>query len=195
VLFVAGIGLMVASRKQVRLAPAALALMLAALLVAPMLWSALTTFNSSPNVALPYAGPAQQSDLPRVQQGDGQQGDTPQALIEYLVANTEPEPYLVATYNANQAAPFILATGRPVLTFGGFLGSDNIIDADGLAQMVADGELRFVLGGGNMGKQEITSWVQANCKVVQNISGLNTVVNQNAGPGNQQANVLYDCGK
>jgi 4-amino-4-deoxy-L-arabinose transferase-like glycosyltransferase len=159
-----------------------------------VLWSALTTFNSSPNVALPYAGPAQQSDLPRVQQGDGQQGDTPQVLIEYLVANTDPDTYLVATYNANQAAPFILATGRPVLTFGGFLGSDNIIDADGLAQMVADGELRFVLGGGNMGKQEITSWVQANCKVVQNISGLDAAADQNAGPGNQQS-VLYDCGK
>ncbi len=187
VLLLAGIVLMVVSRKQVRFAPAALALILAALLVAPMLWSALTTFNTSVDSALPYAGPSRQSNLPRLGQGADRPEVASQALVDYLLVHTEPDAYLLATYNANQAAPFILATGRPVLTFGGFLGSDNIIDADGLAQMVAEGKLRFVLGGGGVGKQEITSWIEMNCAVVLDVPGLDV------GPGDVQNNVLYDC--
>ena len=208
----AGIMLLAASRNQVRVAPAALSLILSALLVAPLLWSALTTFNSTPNSGLPYAGPAgvangQGPGAQPVQRDGGQQVGGQQVLINYLLENTSPDSYLLATFNANQAAPFILATGRPVFTFGGFTGSDNILDADGLAQMVSEGTLRFVLGGGgNNGKQEIVTWLQANCKIVTGIPGLNTTLTPN-NPGNgpgiappgvqgnpQQGTTLYDCG-
>lgn len=190
-----GIALMAVSRKQVRFAPAALTLTLAALLIAPLLWSALTTFNTSPNAALPYAGPTQQSDLPRLQQGSVLQSGVSQELIDYLVANTEPGSYLLATGTANQAAPFILATGRPVFTFGGFLGSDNIIDVAGLAEMVASGELRFILGK-TLSQQDITTWVEQNCTaadapgLIQGNAGVGT-----PGPARQGNVVLYDCGK
>ncbi len=208
----AGIVLLAVSRNQVRVAPAALSLILSALLVAPLLWSALTTFNASPNSGLPYAGPAgvangQGLGAQPVRQGNGvQQNNDRQVVLNYLLENTSPDSYLLATFNANQAAPFILATGRPVFTFGGFTGSDNIIDAAGLAQMVADGELRFVLGGGgNNGKVEIVNWLQANCEVVTGLPGLSTtptpnnpVVGQDGPPGApggpQQGLILYDCG-
>ncbi len=178
-----GLGLLLAavSRTRVRLAAAGLALILAATLVAPGLWSALTTFNPTPNAALPYSGPAQQDAL-------GAQGNTDVApeLLEYLLANADPDSYLLATVTANQAAPFILATGRPVFTFGGFGGMDQIVDAAGLAEMVAAGELRFVLNQGFDQRQELLTWLQQNCAVVQ--------VGQASGP-RQQGILLFDCAK
>ena len=108
--------------------------------------------------------------------------------MEYLLENTNPDTYLVATVNANEAAPFILATGRPVLTFGGFMGSDDIIDADGVAQMVTDGELRFILDTGSLtnAKPEIANWVQINCLPVDlGSQGLQAA----------QKVILYDCGE
>jgi 4-amino-4-deoxy-L-arabinose transferase-like glycosyltransferase len=194
VLLVAGIVLVAVSRKQVQLAPAALSLMLMALLVAPMLWSALTTFNTDANSALPYAGPSQQSDLPGVQQGVTQQKGIPQELIDYLEANTNPDSYLLATANANQAAPFILATDRPVFTFGGFLGTDNIIDAKGLAEMVASGKLRFVLSEGLEQRSEIIQWLQGHC-ILTSLPGFTGEYAGFGLPGvSRQPGELYDCG-
>lgn len=196
-LFAAGVVLMAASRKWTLLAPVALTLVLAAILAAPLLWSTLTTLNSKANSGLPYAGPAEAMDgqgirAQLVRQDGNQQDNIQQALIDYLLKNTSPNFYLLATFNANQAAPFILATGRPVFTFGGFTGSDNIIDADGLAQMISEGKLRFVLSGRNAGKVEIANWLQANCKAVTGLPGLNNL--QTAGPNQQEKSVLYDCG-
>jgi len=89
------------------------------------------------------------------------------ALVAYLEANTPSTGYLAATVSAQEAAPLILTTGRPVLTFGGFTGSDPVIDASRLAQMVSAGQVRFVLASGNLQgqKPEIWSWVSANCRL------------------------------
>lgn len=192
-LFGFGTVLMMVSRKQAGLAPAAFSLILIALLIAPLLWSALTTFNTSTNSALPYAGPLRvDNGAGVVVQQDQQDGDQ-EVLINYLLENTSPDSYLLATFNANQAAPFILATGRPVFTFGGFTGSDNIIDADGLAKLVSEGKLRFVLGGGgNMGKQEIANWLEDNCNPVTGLPGLDSP--HGAGPNQEDKGSLYDCG-
>src|SRR5204863_9834004 len=71
------------------------------------------------------------------------------ALIAYLEANQGDATYLVATTNANSAAPIILATGKPVLPLGGFLGSEPILTADDLAAKVRAGQVRFFLLGGD----------------------------------------------
>ena len=188
-----GVGLQ-AWRRQPWLGRGATTLVLFSVMVAPLTWSALTTFNTHPNVALPRAGPGtgqsaspnMPDTLPRAQQ----------RLLAYLLDNTEPENYLVATLNAREAAPFILATGRPVLTFGGFTGSDNVVDAGQLAQMVADGELRFVLTNQELGRQkrEIAAWLANNCTTVT-IPGATQQARRMplsgaAGP----AAILYDCG-
>jgi 4-amino-4-deoxy-L-arabinose transferase-like glycosyltransferase len=176
-----GFLLLVVSRSQARLAAAGLSLVLVAVLVAPGLWSALTTFNPTPNAGLPYSGPAQEDSL-------GQKNGTPMQsrLMDYLLENTDPDSYLLATVTANQAAPFILATGRPVFTFGGFGGMDQIVDAGGLAEMVAAGELRFVLNEGLEQRPEILAWLQQNCEAVD-FSG--RIAPQ------QQRLILFDCGK
>jgi 4-amino-4-deoxy-L-arabinose transferase-like glycosyltransferase len=192
-----GIGLVfaVVSRFRARFAPAALSLLLIAMLVAPALWSALTTFNSSPNTALPYAGPATQGSLslpaaPRTGNGNGNGNARNQSLLDYLLANTAPGTYLLATDRANDAASYILDTGRPVLTFGGFLGEYQEVSVEHLSALAKSGQLRFILSQGAKQYPEIFQWVQQNCKAVDtsNLSG-------NGIPGGQAANSnLYDCG-
>jgi 4-amino-4-deoxy-L-arabinose transferase-like glycosyltransferase len=105
----------------------------------------------------------------------------------------------VATYDALQAAPYILATKRPVMAFGGFIGSDNVISVTQLAQMVASGRLRFVLGGQQeRQKADIAAWVKQNCQVADlvGVSTLTVPPSGGAGgaPGTDQIPTLYDCG-
>lgn len=172
-----------AAQTGVRLAAIGLSLALTAVLLAPGLWSLLTTFNSAPNVALPYSGPAQTDGQPVRQIGRSGEVGVNQPLLAYLLENYRGEKYLLATLNANQAAPFILTTGLPVFTFGGFGGMDVIADANGLAEMVAAGELRFVLSQGLEQRQDIFNWLQQNCVPVD-LPGQ---------PSDQT--ILVDCGK
>ena len=69
--------------------------------------------------------------------------------------------------------------------------------------MVVDGELRYVLYGGDRGgKQDIVNWLQSSCEVVSQFSSVNsgnplqsaTQPNgpDGSGPG-AQASTLYDC--
>ena len=81
--------------------------------------------------------------------------------------------YLVATTNSNTAASIILAADRPVMSLGGFTGSDPILTVDQFAGLVRSGQVRYVLvgGGGGGGPQDnetssIMSWVKANGTLV-----------------------------
>jgi 4-amino-4-deoxy-L-arabinose transferase-like glycosyltransferase len=189
----------------------AIALMLCATLVAPLLWSALTTFNANPNVMLPNAGPSAQPTNPLSQpatQPSAQPivnrplppaqsnnrpptSNMPQPLwLDYLQANAKPDGYLLATLAANDAAPYILATGKPVLTFGGFSGSDNIVDAQRLAQLVTAGKVRFVLGQGLERKSDLFAWVKAHCASADVKSS-----NANQPMRVESSPTLFDCGK
>jgi 4-amino-4-deoxy-L-arabinose transferase-like glycosyltransferase len=179
-----------------RFAPVAVTVLLASMLVAPTVWSTLTTFNTSPNGALPAAGPAGQNFPGRsFPQGNNNTGNGDQSLLDYLLANTRPGTYLVATDRASDAAAYILATGRPVLAFGGFLGQYNEVSVDQLAALVKNGKLRFILGQALQGRQEISQWVQQNCK----LADTSTLNSGNSGIGNfggpRQSTSLYDCGK
>ena len=194
---------------RVRFGLLAVSLLLVANLVAPVYWSALTTFNPSPNGALPAAGPAgpagQSSPgglaragmagraAPRLPQGNTVAAGADQALLNYLLANTQPGTYLVATGRASDAAAYILATGRPVMTFGGFLGQYQEVSVDQLSALVKSGRLRFVLGQDARQYQEIFQWVQQNCTVVDNSSLLDG--NGSAFGNRQQSTTLFDCGK
>ena len=178
-----------------RRGPWAVGILLASLIIAPLLWSGLTTLNQNPDVDLPKAGP-----------GLGQAGfttsgstlsATQQKVLDYLEANTLPKTYLAATLDSHGASAFILAAGRPFLTFGGYIGLDNAVSVSQLQQMVAAGRLRYILDNGNLAqKAEIHAWVTANCQVVQ-VPGVKTILNAGSAPGgprNQQFSALYDCG-
>lgn len=177
---------------------------LLALLIAPVIWSATLLWGG--DAGLPYAGP----DL---LQGRRRTGNVPEEsrLVEYLSANRSDRTFLIATLNANTAAPIILTTGEPVMALGGFSGGDNILSADALAAKVESGEVRFFLlpaqqptpgkqlnappPVGNRGGAAM-QWVAQNCATVPSSlwqstsSGDNPPLNAGPGGGPLQ---LFDC--
>lgn len=182
----------------------ALALVCLSLVVAPLAWSGLTAFNQNTNFMLPRAGPADnpRSGLPAAGDQNSsfavrQLSIPEQRILDYVLSHAGSTKYLLATRNANQAAPYILATLRPVLAYGGFSGGDNVIDVDRLAAMVASGELRFVLSepGLQGQKPEIAAWLTRSCTPVT-IPGAAGPVQGQPGvnrPGVEPV-ILYDCG-
>jgi hypothetical protein len=200
-IWLSGIGLLAIS-KSFSTRTVSMALVLIALLVAPFTWSVLTVLNTNPNVALPTAGLAD-SDHTRASNmtpNTAFLNENGQAILDYTLANTDPDAYLLAANNARDAAPFILGTGRAVLTFGGFTGGDDVINLADLVNMIESGELRYILG--IPGKAEIARWVVQSC-VVADVPGIDALRRQPLQPQvgaapigqrDQQNDVLYDCG-
>jgi len=198
-LFVLGLGILALTAWRARpwLGKAVVGMTLMAAMVAPLAWSGLTALNTRPNVALPRSGPdagqAGRQSMPDIL------SPPQEVILDHLLANTDPDSYLVATVSARDASPYILTTLRPVLTFGGFSGGDNVVDVDQLAQMVADDELRFVLADDGLARQkrEIGAWLTDSCATVTIPGATRSELSNDPtfrpnGPG--QANILYDCG-
>jgi 4-amino-4-deoxy-L-arabinose transferase-like glycosyltransferase len=97
-------------------------------------------------------------------------------LISYLEAHQGTAKYLVAATGSSTTAPIIIATGKPVVTIGGFSGSDPAPTVAELQEMVSKGELKYVLlgsgggGGGRGGSSDITQWVQEHGTAVSGIT-------------------------
>jgi len=76
-------------------------------------------------------------------------------------------------------------------------GQDDVVSAEDLAEMVANGELRYVLYGGDRGnKEDIANWLASSCSVVSEFSNQSNGQNQAQGPdggGPNQASTLYMC--
>jgi 4-amino-4-deoxy-L-arabinose transferase-like glycosyltransferase len=189
--FILGFFFAVFGKSRTIFRSAALTALLLSMLIAPGLWSGLTTFNATPNGGLPYAGPSQQgsqSGMPGQNIGGGS-GSADPSLLAYLLANTSPGSYLLATGRAGDAAPYILATGRPVLAFGGFLGEYDEVSVTQLATLVKNGLLRFILSGRETQQHaELSGWIQQNCTLVD-------AAQLSASGGSDGNTRLYDCGK
>lgn len=141
------------------------AVCLYALLVGPVLWAYTPILYGISNKTLPYSGP----DLPGApdivfpQTVDGYS-----SLSRFLLDNRRGEKYLIAVPRAVDAAPIILETGMPVITAGGFMGTDKALTVETLEELVGAGEIRYVLlssKDGSMG-QEISRWVMEHGKAV-----------------------------
>jgi len=97
--------------------------------------------------------------------GGGGGGTSNGALTAFLERNQGGATWLVAVASSMQAAPLELSTGRPVLSMGGFSGSDPAMTVSKLQELVRTGQLRYVLvsgGGGPLGgaeSQSVTTWV------------------------------------
>ncbi len=190
-LFVLGLILLAPAKTRVW----AYASLFAAMLVIPTYWTTLTVINN-PNGSLPTAfeggAGTDQTPDPRTRPANApSNGGANSELLTYLEANTADVEYLAAVPSAQTGAPMVIATGRPVLYMGGFGGQDQVVTADDLAAMVANGALRFVLYGGDRGNNaEMTNWLEGACSVVE---GITATGQQNPnGPGNQGL-TLYDC--
>ena len=197
-MFILGGVLLVAQRRQSRVALAGFACIVAAMLITPGIWSGLTTLYSSENQSLPSAYSGRASGP--VNRG-GLQVD--QALLNYLESHTQDTTYLMAVPSSMQGADYVLATGRPVLYLGGFMGQDKVESSASLARMVAEGKLRFIYWSGQSGGQsDISTWVTTACTPVRGFdsatrnTGAPDGTTAQAGgmsrPGGLQV-TLYDC--
>jgi 4-amino-4-deoxy-L-arabinose transferase-like glycosyltransferase len=158
-----------------------------ALVAAPAAWT-LDTVATASSAALPSAGPTS-ATLPaflrRPVRDPGGATFTlvDPALLGYLEAHRGDDRYLMATLAAMRAAPYMLASGRPAMALGGFLGADRIVDPGQLAGVVSRGVVRFLLvpapatgsrqgfaalfaGLGGGVNADLVGWVRTHCAVV-----------------------------
>jgi 4-amino-4-deoxy-L-arabinose transferase-like glycosyltransferase len=107
----------------------------------------------------------------------GGRGSVSTGLISYLRSHQGSAKYLVAVSGSQQSAPIILASGQPVITMGGFNGSDPAPTLAQLQALVSSGQVHYVLLGGggggpggnqagNASRSAIEQWVTATGTVV-----------------------------
>lgn len=98
--------------------------------------------------------------------------NTTEKLIQYLQKNKKNEKYLVAVPSAmNYASDIIIQTGQPVMTLGGFSGSDKILTLNEFKKLVDEGAVRYAVvenqnGRGNGGSSEIINWIRENGRTI-----------------------------
>jgi 4-amino-4-deoxy-L-arabinose transferase-like glycosyltransferase len=91
-------------------------------------------------------------------------GSVSAKTIAYLEAHQGSAKYLVAVTGSQTSASVIIATGKPVVTIGGFNGQDPAPTVAQLAAMVKQGELKYVLLSDT--SSGLGAWVTAHGKVV-----------------------------
>lgn len=105
-------------------------------------------------------------------------------VLSYLEANQGSAKWLLAVSDSTTAGQIEISTGRPVMSIGGFTGSDNALTLAQLKAYVGSGELRFVQvgggmaggpGGGNGASSGVSSWVQSTCTAVS-VNGASTSI-------------------
>jgi len=146
----------------------------------------------------------------------GRASSLDRGLVRYLEARQGAARYLVATTSSTSYGDtFILATGRPVMTLGGYQGWDRIVTPTGLARLVTNGTVRYFylptsssaggFGGGPGGgpggasavasslartNDDLTTWVQKRCTAVPTTAWQTSTTATGSGTGGAQ---LYDC--
>lgn len=181
---------------SVKLKKIILSLALVGLFITPFIGSSTVLFNtlssSFPAAGLELLSSSQGQE--QAMNGDSSGKDNVNSkLITFLLAHKTTEKYLLVVSSSNSAADIIIKTGESVMSLGGFLGSDNIVSLNQFKQMVKNGEIRYVMiggqGGGNSSSSEIMTWVKATGKLVSaNEYSDSTGVNNQAAATNQASN-------
>jgi 4-amino-4-deoxy-L-arabinose transferase-like glycosyltransferase len=144
--------------------------------LSPATW-AVGVLQSGSNGNSPAAQPPGVTQAPQIARGSLDDTRADPLLVSFLTQHYDGERFLLATLSAQQAAPIILATGKPVMAIGGFAGSDPILTPQTLEQLVQRKQLRFVLVAGTGGAAltrrgaqmqiPLIQWVQQHGRVVQ----------------------------
>jgi hypothetical protein len=141
----AGAGLGVAALMVRRMAPWAMAVTFCLLLVAPTAY-ATTTWLAPVEGTFPAAGPTQAT-------GPGGVGVAgidlrrDEGMLKYVRGHRPGSRWAVLSDAADTAAPLILM-GLDAGSLAGYSGTDPAIDGRGLARLIATGEARYVVLGG-----------------------------------------------
>ncbi len=142
-----------------RLLVSALVAGVLALMLAPTVWAITPILLSKQGDTL-VAGPPQTGDFGGNFGGGNGNNGTANAntmLINYLLANQGNAKFLVAVPSSQGIADeLIIATNKPVMSLGGFSGSDSILTTNQLASLVANGTVRFFLLNSFGGRRQIS---------------------------------------
>jgi 4-amino-4-deoxy-L-arabinose transferase-like glycosyltransferase len=149
----------------------ALAIGVLALMLTPTVWAAIPVTQGT-QADLLVAGPIQGNNFGgNFGGGRDQNASVDSALIRYLEAHQSNAKFLVAVASSHEADSMILATNKPVMTLGGFSGSDPILTTTQLAALVKSGTVRFFLldgtgGFGGSSQSALITWIKLHCKAV-----------------------------
>lgn len=161
-------------------AAAAAAVAVAGILATPAYWSYIPV-QFGVNVVAPYAGPKSLSaptnngEIVIVMDswekkwfsGADFSGElVPREIVDYVLANDNGSPYLIAVPNVMFATPIILTTDARVMTLGGFTGSDKPLGIQEFNRLVQEGRLQYFYVLEFMESTDITSFVRLHGKKV-----------------------------
>ncbi|HVR05677.1 MAG TPA: hypothetical protein VMS02_06515, partial [Solirubrobacteraceae bacterium] len=183
---IAGAALGLAGLSVRRLALPALALLLAVLCVAPAAYAA-TTWLAPVEGTFPAAGPHEAIGLGRYDEEPKPLRET-RALVAYAAAHRPASRWSLLTDSSPTAAPMILL-GSPAGALGGYGGSDPVLDGRGLARLIARGQARYVVIGGEYaerGGNRATAAVIHDCPQVSHEAW-------HGPPPGPSVLVLFDC--
>src|SRR5438270_8884652 len=143
------------------------------LMLAPTAWAAIPILTSTQADTL-VAGPTQTTSFGgNVGGGQSANASSDAALIRYLEDHQGTAKYLVAVLSSKGADAIILATNKPVMTLGGFSGSDPILTTSQLAALVESGQVKYFLlngsggfGAGGSCQSALITWIQQHSKAV-----------------------------
>ncbi|MCD7437232.1 glycosyltransferase family 39 protein [Streptomyces lincolnensis] len=129
-----------------------------------------TGTGSSPESGAPSAGGM----------GGGMGGGTQvtSAMITYLKEHQDGATWLLAVATDQTASSVILESGQPVISMGGWSGTDNAMTLAKLKSLVKSGKLHYIVisdsgqGSSNSSNTEISTWVKKNGTAVSDYSGL-----------------------
>jgi 4-amino-4-deoxy-L-arabinose transferase-like glycosyltransferase len=167
------------------------------LMITPTVWAAIPVLTSTQADTL-VAGPSQTAGFGgNFGGGRDENASTNSALIRYLEAHQGSAKYLVAVTSSSEADSIILATNKPVMTLGGFSGSDPILTTSQLAALVKSGTVRFFLinnfggGGPGGGQSALITWIKQHSTAVPSSQWQSTSTSSSFGRfgGNEQ---LYE---
>lgn len=160
---------------NIQLKKLAMAIGFTGILVMPFIGSAATlkyaVSNNMPAAGLELLMNSSSSKGGRQIGGMGQgreESSSNSKLVSFLKKNITNEKYALVVSSSQSADTLIINNSLPVMTLGGFSGSDNTITLDKFKEMVKNGEIRYVLTGGMGGgsNNSIMQWVQKNGKTV-----------------------------
>jgi 4-amino-4-deoxy-L-arabinose transferase-like glycosyltransferase len=168
------------------------------LMLAPTAWAAIPILTSTQADTL-VAGPTQTTSFGgKAGGGQSANASSDATLIRYLEAHQGTAKYLVAVLNSRGADPIILATNKPVMTLGGFSGSDPILTTSQLAALVESGQVKYFLlsssgggGAGGSGQSALITWIQQHSKVVPSSQWQSSATSSSSG-GFGGAEQLYE---
>ncbi|MFF4661018.1 ArnT family glycosyltransferase [Streptomyces sp. NPDC001381] len=107
--------------------------------------------------------------------GTGGGSQVSSAMITYLKKHQDGATWLVAVATDQTASSIILESGQPVISMGGWSGSDDAMTLAKLKSLVKSGKLHYVVigdSGQGSSNSEVSTWVKKNGTAVSDYSGL-----------------------